>query len=176
MESIDSVAAELDLKDLRGRALDLLMRREHSRQELRNKLLLRDFPGDAIEMVLDDLEQRRYLSDERFAEHFADVRQRRGKGPVRIRAELRERGVAEILIERALEAVDEDWMVWLRDVYAKRFGGLGIDEPMSDYGDDAKQTVMQTSAQTRAKQIRFLQYRGFTSEQIQCLFRTEFNE
>ena len=73
-------------------AMNLLARREHSRAELKEKLLKREFEPDEVEATVASLADRNLISDERFAESFATGRIRRGQGPVRIRQELRQRG------------------------------------------------------------------------------------
>ncbi len=144
--------------DVRLKAMDLLSRREHSRAELAAKLGRRDYPHAVIIDVLDRLVAEGLQSDARFAEHFTHVRLRRGQGMVRIRAELRERGVDEALIVQALAEVEQDWMTALREAHRKRFGQLPQD------------------ARERARQARFLYYRGFTSDQVQRLFRDELRD
>jgi len=128
-------------------AMDCLARREHSAAELRRKLGDRDYSAEAITATLVALEQEGLQSDRRFAEAFARSRCRRGKGPSRVRAELRERGVAEELVDLALQ--DLDWAAAARAARQKKFGP---DIP-ADFAD-------------RAKQMRFLQYRGFGSDEI----------
>ena len=134
--------------DVRRVGMDLLARREHSYLELRRKLAARDFPDELIDQALHDLEQDGLLSDARFAESFAGARMRRGQGPQRILAELRQRGVTESTAMEAIEALDADWFAAARAVREKRFGA---DRP-ADFAE-------------RAKQARFLQYRGFSAEQ-----------
>jgi len=136
------------LIDVRRVGMDLLARREHSRLELRRKLSARGFPDTMIEQALDGLEDDGLLSDQRFAESFAGSRLRRGQGPQRILAELRQRGVAEALALRAVEELDADWFAEARAVRARRFG-----------------PAAPASFKERARQARFLQYRGFSTEQ-----------
>jgi regulatory protein len=73
---------------------------------------------------------------------------------VRIRRELQDRGVSEELVERAFEALDVDWSKAIAAVREKKFGR----ELPSDFKE-------------RSRQSRFLQYRGFSGEQIRRLFR-----
>jgi regulatory protein len=127
--------------------MDLLSRREHSREELRRKLTAREVPAEEIETALDRLVKEGLASDDRFAEAFVSSRLRRGQGPQRIRRELETRGVDPGLAEA--ELADADWTASARAVREKKFGP---DLP----GD----------FQERARQARFLQYRGFTGEQI----------
>lgn len=130
-------------------AVRLLARREHSRAELARKLAARGAPGALVDEVLETLAARRLQSDERYAEALVTSRIGRGQGPVRIRRELAERGVSAGLIDAALEAADVDWRHLARDVRQRRFG------------DDVP-----AAWNERVRQSRFLEYRGFTSEQI----------
>ncbi|SCZ49671.1 regulatory protein RecX [Thiohalomonas denitrificans] len=140
--------------EVRETAIRLLARREHSRRELAFKLDGRGFDREQVDPILDDLESRGLLSDVRFAEFFVRSRVSNGCGPLRIRAELRERGVEDGVIAGQLAEVDADWCELAAQVRRKRFG-----EPIPG---EFKQ---------RAKQMRFLQYRGFESEQIRAAVR-----
>jgi len=129
--------------------MDLLARREHSAQELRAKLIAREFDHDEVERAIQGLIDAGLLSDARFAEAFVAARIRKGQGPVRIRGELQQRGVAAELIEAKLERAEVDWAGMARSVRQRKYG----DRLPAEYND-------------RARQSRFLQYRGFTGEQI----------
>ena len=135
-------------------AVRLLAVREHSRTELQRKLHARSYDDEMLNQVLDDLIQRDLLSDERFTEQYLLSRQRRGFGPVRIKGELRERGVSNELINSYLNDQDENWVEMLRLTHDKKFG-------VESSGD----------IKEKARRVRFLQYRGFTGEQIRCFFR-----
>lgn len=160
---IDIAAAGTDEQRMRQRirakAMDLLARREYSRQELQQRLLQRDYAAELVEQVITQLVSEGLLSDERFVESFVSSRTQRGQGPVRIRAELRDRGISEDLIEAWLDMRDPAWRVALRDVHARRFAG-----------------EMPTTLGERARQQRFLSYRGFTAEQIKSLFRQDVDD
>ncbi|MDJ0927686.1 MAG: regulatory protein RecX [Gammaproteobacteria bacterium] len=132
-------------------AMDCLARREHSENELRRKLASRDFTADEIDATLSDLVREGLASDARFAEAFAANRASRGQGPVRIRVELEARGVAAELIDQQLRA--HDWVAAASEARDKRFGGA----IPADYRE-------------WARQARFLQNRGFTSEQVRAAF------
>jgi regulatory protein len=132
-------------------ALDLLARREHSRLELTRKLAAREFPVEVIAGVLDRLEESGVLADARFTEMFVRSRVNKGQGPARIRAELSQRGVTDAAVDELLRGADIDWVALTRAARQKRFGGA----PPRDY-------------QERARQARFLQYRGFDSTHIRA--------
>ena len=140
-----SQAREIDeAAAVEAAAVRLLAMREHSRQEMRRKLVARFDDRDLIERVLDDLEHRQYLSDERFTECYVSERSRKGYGPLRIRAELSERGIAAGLSVRWLDDGASDWAEVLAEAAARKFGA----EPASDLRD-------------LARRGRFLEQRGF---------------
>ncbi|MEZ5542713.1 MAG: regulatory protein RecX [Pseudomonadota bacterium] len=141
---------------IRRAALDLLARREHGTQELARKLAARGFDGDAVADAVAALAAEGLQSDARFAEQFVWSRYQRGSGPQKIRAELRERGIGEGLIEHNIAALAEDWLALLRAVREKRFGA-----------------AVPRDLRERSRQMRFLQQRGFTAEQIGRVFRDD---
>ncbi len=134
---------------LRQTALNLLARREHSITELRRKLTDKDFDSGEIEALLARLIQENLLSDERFTESFIQSRISKGFGPLHIRADLRERGIAATLIADSVKINAPQWRAAAQEAQRKRFGR----SPASDY-------------RKRVQQGRFLQQRGFTMEQI----------
>lgn len=143
--------AETDPVACQRSALDLLARREHSRRELTRKLGARGFATDVVVAVLDALERSGALADSRFTDTFVRSRVAKGQGPQRIRAELAQRGIADSAADEVLSSADVDWRATIRAVRRKRFGP---DLPR-DYTE-------------RARQARFLQYRGFDNEQIRA--------
>jgi len=133
-------------------ALALLARREHSRSELRVKLVSRGFEALAIDALLEELSAERMQSDARFTESYVNVRRARGFGPVRIRLELQQRCVDESLIDAHLDKGADHWRESMYAQYRKRYGGSAI----ADYRE-------------RAERGRFLQQRGFPAEMIHRL-------
>jgi regulatory protein len=147
----DEGATEADGRTVRTAALALLAGRDFGRAELARRLARQGHPPELIAEVIDGLVAERLLSDTRFVEHFIRQHAGRGHGPARIRAELRERGVPAEEVDAGLEATGEDWAAIARDVRRKRFGS----SLPADYAE-------------RARQARFLQYRGFSAEQIRA--------
>jgi len=135
-------------------ALDLLARREHTRFELEQKLRARGYPKDIAAAALDGLEQSGALAEARFTESFVRARAARGQGPKRIRMELVERGVDAAEAAAALLAAGFDWHELAGRARVKRFGPAAP----KDYKE-------------RARQARFLQYRGFEGGQIESALR-----
>lgn len=133
--------------ELRERALRLLARREHSRAEITRKLGAAGFAIEDIAPLLDEFEQKNWLSDQRFAESYvADHRARAGS--VKLAYDLRQRGVRDDVIEAVLGDNRDSELDRAREVWNKKFGTPPVD------------------AAEKAKQMRFLQSRGFTSETI----------
>jgi regulatory protein len=137
---------------LRERALRLVTRREHSRAELGRKLAAHAGPEDDLEALLDELSRRKLLSDERYAESRAHALSRKF-GAARIAQELRAKGLDKELAESAVAAartteVDRARAVWLR-----------------------KFRNPPRSREERAKQMRFLQSRGFSFDAIRAVIR-----
>ena len=147
----DTVAADADERTVRTAALALLAGRDFGRAELARRLERRGYPQAVVAAVVEGLVAERLLSESRFVEQFIRQHAGRGRGPLRIRAELRERGLPEAEIEAGLEAAGEDWYAVAREVRRRRFGV----SPPGDYPE-------------RARQARFLQYRGFSNEHIRA--------
>ena len=135
----------------RRTGLDLLARREHSRFELSRKLTARGFEAPVVAAALDALEESGALATERFTESFIRARVAKGQGPARIRAELTQRGIAADEAERLLKDTELDWRGLARTARSKRFGAA----PPRDYAE-------------RARQARFLEYRGFDGAAIRA--------
>jgi len=104
-------------------ALRYLARRDYSCLELTRKLVQRGVAEELAENVVQRLGEAGLVSDERFAEVFARSRVNSAYGPMRIRAELRQRGVTDALIASALQPFEEDWHELARDWVARRHRG-----------------------------------------------------
>jgi regulatory protein len=128
---------------LRVRAMRYLARREHTRAELRAKLLPHVQEGEDVDAVLDELEKRNWLSDARAAEAMVNARRMRF-GTLRITRELRQKGIAENLIGEALPQLKETELTAAREVWHRKFGVFPKDE------------------KEKAKQIRYILSRGFS--------------
>jgi regulatory protein len=138
----------------RNKAIDLLARREHSAQELRQKLKTRDYDADAIDEALQALQNDNLQSDERFTESYVNHRFNTGVGPLKIRHELRQKGVSDALVEEFLEPLSDQWDELMTRQRARKYGAV----IPNDYAE-------------RMKQARFLQNRGFSPESVMRLFR-----
>ena len=142
-------------------AVALLARRDYSTRELRKKLQDRGYLEGAIEPVLIDLEETRKLDDQRYGDNVVAYRARRGHGPARIRHELRKAGVAADVVESAVKTGEDapDFLKLARAVRARKFG--------AEIPQDRKE---------RARQARFLQYRGFSTDHIRAVLEGDPEE
>ena len=141
-------------RSVRRIGMDFLARREHSEHELRQKLKTRADDADEVEVVLQQLKDEGLQSDERFTEAYVHHRVNAGIGPLKIRYELRQKGIDESLVDAILESMDEQWESMMRRQRERKYG----EEIPADYAQ-------------RMKQARFLQNRGFSPESVMRLFR-----
>ena len=133
---------------LKEKAIDYLSRREHSRLELKHKLLNKDFLETEIDETLNQLSTKNFQSDERFAECYVRARKQAGFGPLKIMAELKERGVSDAIISGVINVSDNEWREQMVSAWKKKF---------------------LNSTKDRAAQFRFLSSRGYVSETINKL-------
>lgn len=140
----------MDAAKARRLAIGWLARREHSRAEVIAKLVRKGCTDEVAARVASDLITEDYLSDERLAEAVARSRRRRGYGPMRIRKELEQKGVADETIGLWSDGASDIWQAEAERVRRRKFGER-----------------MPQNFEERAKQARFLQQRGFTYDQIQ---------
>jgi regulatory protein len=139
-------------KSLKARAVAFLARREHSRAELRDKLVATGASGAEVEAALDELAAKGLLSDSRFA--YAVVRQKAGAYSRRAISEtLKSKGVTGEAATEAIAAQGVDDAAALVALWRRRFGG----PPAND--------------REKARQVRFLQSRGFALAAIFKLLR-----
>jgi regulatory protein len=134
-------------------ATSLLAGRDHAIADLSRKLQQRGFTPPAIATALAELKGSNALDDERYGQNVVRYRSRRGQGPARIRLELRRSGVNAELADAAVKGGDDapDFNALARQARIRKFGP---DIPI-DWKD-------------RAKQARFLQYRGFSNDHIRA--------
>lgn len=136
---------------LRLMAMNYLSRREYGFQELFDRISqrVREVDPDLLEQVLNKLQQDGLQSDQRYAEMMVRSRADRGYGPMRIRQEMRQRGLAEYLVDQAMSDLEVDWFELARQQRVKKFG----DQPIEDW-------------KLRGKAGQYLQRRGFSGDQI----------
>lgn len=132
----------------RAAAVALLARRDFAAAELLARLTAQGFETGAAGSVIAELNAEGILNEARYVQNFVTRHADRGQGPLRIAAQLKQRGVAPELIDAALEG-PHDWVALARKVCRGRFGR----RPPQDRPE-------------KARQARFLQYRGFSMDQI----------
>ncbi|HYT15414.1 MAG TPA: recombination regulator RecX [Burkholderiales bacterium] len=135
---------------LRERALRLLARREHSRAELAGKLRRYAAPEEDLEILLDDLSRRKLLSDERYAESRTHALSRK-YGAARIAHELRAKGLGKELAEQASGVARATEVERAREIWRRKF------------------RAAPKTREERARQMRFLQSRGFSFDAIRAV-------
>jgi len=109
-------------RSIRAVAMDILSRREHSRYELTQKLRQREFDPDEIEEALDRLQQENLQSDSRFIESYVNSRINAGFGPLKIKHELRQKGVEPERIDNYLHGLTVEWQELMSVQRNKKFG------------------------------------------------------
>jgi len=135
-------------QELKARALRYLVRREHSRDELARKLAPYAESNEILEGVLRELERRKQLSNERFAEVRANWMARK-YGAARIRHDLKSKGISEEVSDRAVAELDD--VAKAKEILARKY------------------RLPAASREERARRARFLQSRGFSYDTIRAL-------
>jgi regulatory protein len=140
--------------ELKARALRFLARREHSRAELSRKLAPHAESAEALLFLLDELEQRKQLSDERYAEVRSHWMARK-YGAAKIRRDLKAKGVADAVVARVSS---HDELERAKTILARKYR----DEP--------------STREDKARRMRFLQSRGFSHDTIRSVMRIDDSE
>lgn len=136
-------------KEILHLAINLLSRREHSLKELRQKLIQRGHESSDLEPVISFLITENYQSDIRAADCFFRHRASKGYGWLYIQNELKQKGIATDIIHAIHQEQNIDWYIQVQNTYQKKFADI----PIIDQKD-------------KAKRFRFLQYRGFSLDEI----------
>ncbi|MGH8207806.1 MAG: regulatory protein RecX [Steroidobacteraceae bacterium] len=135
-------------------AVVLLSRRDFCSAELVARLQADGFTAEAAHTALAELSERRYVDDERYARAFVAARAERGQGPQRMRRDLSELGIDGALADVALQAHAEGQGGWSRLAREVRIRRFGLPAPRN--------------WRETARQSRFLQYRGFSNDDIRA--------
>jgi regulatory protein len=143
-----AVRSASDPVEARGEAIRLLARRDFTTYELQARLEKRGFDSDVVHAVISELQGERVLDDSRFVERYIASHGDRGEGPIKIAVQLGALGLPREMIETAL-AAGPDWRALAREVRSRKFGP----ETPSEWLE-------------KARQARFLQSRGFSSDHI----------
>ncbi|MFY2764366.1 regulatory protein RecX [Arenimonas sp. MALMAid1274] len=141
------------------KALELLVRREHSRRDLKRKLGLRGADSAEADAAIEKLAGLGFQDDARFASSFARDRASAGYGPVRIRQELAGHGLDRDQVQCALDTCDTDWRQSARMQVDRRFRSAELADPAR-----------------RRKAVEFLLRRGFDQDSAQAAVRPSMDE
>lgn len=145
--------------DIRAYTLRWLARREHSQHELEFKLKLKGFSQLHIEEELSALKSANLQSNARFTEVFVNEKIRLGFGPRAIEIFLKERGITETLIDQFMSVYSSDfWQQQLETLWLKKFNSQKFKQGKDELAE-------------KARQYRFLTYRGFEPQAIHALLR-----
>lgn len=142
---------------LKGRALRLLANREHSRAELERKLAVHESAPGELAQALDDLQAKGFINEARVVQSVVHRRAER-LGTQRVRAELHAKGIPPELVAQAVDELRQTEEARAREVWRRKF-------------DQAAQ-----APQERARQMRFLAARGFSTEAIRRVVRGADND
>lgn len=138
-----------DLEKVRLQAVRFLARREYCEKELTNKLTSRGASLESAQQAVGELRDRDMINDARFAQALVRVRMSKGYGPIKIKNELRQKGVSSDLIESSLDFDSDVWRDQIAGVLDRKYK----DVPPADFTE-------------WAKRARFLQSRGYSTSQI----------
>lgn len=129
--------------------LRILSMREHSVKQLSLKLMRKSDRTNLVNAVIEELGDKKFLSDERFTESFVHSRANKGFGPIKIKFELKDKGIQSNIIEEHINENADFWFEIAHHQYVKKYGLKKV----SNYEE-------------WAKRARFMQSRGFNSAQI----------
>ncbi len=132
---------------LRSYAFAVLTRKEYSKVELIEKLALYAESRDEVISLVEELSAQHYQSDQRVAEMMLSSQKRKGKGPNQIKIKLKNKKVDSALIAEELKETD-----WAEQAYQLKVKKYGLD--------------VTKDQKLKAKQMRFLMYRGFEMDAI----------
>ncbi len=138
---------ELTGTRLRSYAFAVLTRREYSKADLIEKLALYAQNREEVLGLVEEFAQENYQSDQRVAEMTVRSQVRKGKGPNRIKLALHSKKLDQSLVREDLKEID--WYAQAYELKVKKYG-----------------TAVAKDPKEKAKQIRFLQYRGFEMDAI----------
>ena len=142
-----------DINKLRATALAWLGRQEYSIHKFSQKLRQHDADEEQVEAIVAEFCEHNWLSEVRYCEGFVRARLRKGQGKIRIINDANGHQLEKDIILSVLKEADVDWFDLALQTYCRR------------YGEQAVKDIKE-----KAKRIRFMQYRGFTMEQINYAF------
>ncbi len=160
---VDDILTEIELSKLKDKvevykikqsSFVYLSGRNHSKYELKLKLLKKNYNKQLIELILSDLEALNYLDDREFAKQYINAKLKKNKGIRLIKLELSKKGVKrEIIEEVSVKFLDDPRMK-----EAAKF--------LSEKKLKVLQRKDQTNLQIKQKLFSFLSNKGFTTELV----------
>ncbi len=151
--------APAEKPDAYRKALGLLVRREHSRRELTQKLRAKGADPAEARDALERLEGQGYQDDARFAEMLVRTRIGGGYGPLHIRAELGTHNIANEVAAQVMADAEPDWPALATDALRRRYGG----RPPADRAETFKRA-------------HYLQRRGFDAASIRLATAADLDD
>jgi regulatory protein len=148
-----------DKRSAYDKALRLLVRREHSRKELKMKLRQGGYEGDESTAAIDRLGEQHFQDDDRFAEVLVRSRIGQGYGPMRLRLELKSHGLNDVRIRELIDAAEVDWVALAAAQLRRRY----TRSETADYAE-------------RVKRSQFLLRRGFDAATVHSVTHAEVDE
>lgn len=144
----------------------LLSRRDHSRQELMQKLKRRGFSSAAAEHAIETLEDRGYQDDRRFAESWLRSAMRRGgRSRGYIAAALSERGVNREIVDEVIA----DYIEEFPDAFDEAVK-TALEAIVRNVARRRDVTLAELTEKQRKSVISRLMRRGFSMKEIQKHF------
>lgn len=145
---------DADYKTVFKRAMRILARRDHAKNELKIKLVNKAQDFEVVDKVIDKLEKNGYLDDKAFAVKYLRYRSELGFGPKKIFAEMKNKGIDEQNIQESFNQFDLSWVELAKYAFQKKFGGIkDVETNLKDY----------------EKKTRFLAHRGFSYSDIKIV-------
>lgn len=138
-------------------ALYLLSKRDYSEKELRHKLTLKEYEEQEIEQAVERAKENGWQSDERFCAGYIRYRSRQGIGALRLKQELRLKGIADWQIEDELDKAEIDWYELAETVFEKK-------------------RPNRWDLKAKQKMWRFMISRGFERDQFYDLLKVDYEE
>ena len=138
-------------QSIRKKIMDFLSRREYSSKELYRKLTRKVNSLKILEEEIGKLKKEGLINDERFAEQYTYSLFHRGLGPVRIKRDLLDKGIKDVVISNILDS--KDWVTSAKELLKKK--------ARNEFPLETKQVI---------KLKNFLIYRGFDYHEIEKAF------
>lgn len=148
------MTSDIDYKTVMTKALRLLARRDHAKNELKIKLANKIQDANVINKVLEKLEKDGYLDDKAFAIKYLRYRSELGFGPKKIFFEMKNKGLDDQYIQESFDTFDSSWVELTKDAFRKKFGETKSSE---------------IDPKNYEKKIRFLAHRGFSYNDIKTV-------